>query len=118
MIFSKIEEKSIYWSNAENALTSKVRFLSLEYKGKKNGLLFYKVLPSAVLPEFVSGEIIVDKLNKKMIYSKQIHTVNIHDILHAQLDLNKETKNALEYRGVSLSIGSAGNNAIRVTLRK
>ena len=53
-----------------------------------------------------------------MIYSKQIHTVNIHDILHAQLDLNKETKNALEYRGVSLSIGSAGNNAIRVTLRK
>ena len=118
MVFSKIEEKSIYWNSAENALTSKVRFLSLEYKGKKNGLWFYKVLPSAVLPEFVSGEIIVDKLNKKMIYSKQIITVNKHDILHAQLDLNKETKTALTYRGVSLKIGSAENNATQVILRK
>ncbi len=105
-------------SSAENALTSKVRLLSLEYKGQKNGFSFYKVLTSAVLPEFVSGEVIVDKLNKKMFYSKQINTVNKHDILHAQLDLNKETKGAVKYRGVSLKIGTAENNTIQVTLRK
>ena len=43
MKFATLEEKSTYWSNAENALTSKTRSLSLEYKGKKNGFSFYKV---------------------------------------------------------------------------
>lgn len=118
MKFATLEEKSTYWSNAENALTSKVRLLSLEYKGKKNGLSFYKVLTSTSLPEFVSGEVIIDNLNKKMMYSKQINTANKQDVLHAHLDLNKETKNAQMYRGFSLKVGTAENNAIQVTLRK
>lgn len=118
MKFSTLEEKSTYWSNAENALTSKTRSLSLEYKGKKNGFSFYKVLTSTSLPEFVSGEVIIDNLNKKMMYSKKINTANKQDVLHAHLDLNKETKNAQKYRGVSLKASSAENNAIQVTLRK
>ena len=64
MKFATLEEKSTYWSNAENALTSKTRSLSLEHKGKKNGLSVYKVLTSTSLPEFVSGEVIIDNLNK------------------------------------------------------
>ena len=107
MKFATLEEKSTYWSNAENALTSKTRSLSLEHKGKKNGLSVYKVLTSPSLPEFVSGEVIIDNLNKKMMYSKQINTANKQDVLHAHLDLNKETKIAQKYSGVSLKVGSA-----------
>ena len=118
MRFATLEEKSTYWSNAENALTSKTRLLSLEYRRTKNGLSFYKVSTSALLPEFVGGEVIIDNLNKKMMYSKKINTANKQDVLHAHLDLNKETKNAHKYKGFSLKVVTAENNAIQVILRK
>jgi hypothetical protein len=112
--FNKVVERTLYWSDVENALVSKCRSLSLEYRGKKNDFSCYKVLQSSLFPELKTGEIMIDNRNSKLIYSKQISTKNKNDNLHAQLELSKVSNQTHRYRGFSLKAENPENNCIEL----